>query len=129
MTQKRYSLFVLAILLLLSGGAALLAGSHNFAIRSLGLAAVMVSAYLFRIANVHTRSAMAGKIRPATSGPGHLTWIVGFTLLLLAWVSYLLLYIDALHGSHAAWPVYLFAGVGIACVGVWGAIAAKLVGG
>jgi hypothetical protein len=127
MTQKRYSLFVLAVFLLLLGGAALWVGSHNFTIRSLGLAAVMASAYLFRTSNVHTRSTLAVTSDQATRGPGYLMWIVGFALLLLAGVSYLLLYDDSLHGSHTVWPVYLFAGVGIACVGVWGAIAAKLV--
>src|ERR1700737_4300178 len=125
--QKRYGLFVLAVLLLLLGGAALFVGSHNITIRFLGLAAVMASTYLVRISNVHTRSTLAVTSDQATKRQGYLMWIVGFVLLLLAGGSYLLMYIDSLHGGHTAWPVYLFAGVGIVCAGVWGYIASKLV--
>jgi hypothetical protein len=125
--QKRYSLFVLAIFLLLLGGAALFMGSHNFTIRSLGLAAVIAAMYFARISNVRSRSAVAVTSGQATKRPGYLMWIVGFALLLLAGGSYLLMYIDALHGGHTGWPAYLFAGVGIACAGVWGYIASKLV--
>jgi putative flippase GtrA len=72
-------------------------------------------------------AALTLKATHATKRQGYLMWIVGFVLLLLAGVSYLLMYIDSLHGGHTAWPVYLFAGVGIVCAGVWGYIASTLV--
>jgi len=52
-------------------------------------------------------------------------WFAGIALSLLAGVSYLLMYIDALHGGHTAWPAELFFGVGIACAAVWGCIISK----
>jgi hypothetical protein len=54
-------------------------------------------------------------------------WLIGVALLVLAGVSYWLLYIDALHGGHAGWPVYMFAGVSLAAAGVWSYIVTKLV--
>jgi hypothetical protein len=132
--QKRYSLFILAILLLLSGGIAVLVEPHDFAIRCLGLAAIMASVYLGRISHVHDRAAFSvgggqeADVK-ATKRPGRLAWAVGVALLLLAGVSYLLMYIDALHGGHEAWPVYVFGGVTVACAIVWGYLAAKIFGG
>ncbi len=125
---------MLAILLLLSGGATLYVGSHNFAIRSFGLVAIMASVYLVRASHVHTRSASSvasgqGADSKAAGRPGRLAWLIGVALLLLAGVSYWLMYVDALHGGHTVWPAYMFAGVGLACSVVWGYIAAKIFGG
>jgi hypothetical protein len=126
-TQKRYSLFVLAILLLLLGGAALSIGPKYSAIRSFAGVAFIVAVYLIRVSNVHTRSTLAVSSNPASNRPGRLMWIVGFALLVVLGISFLYLYKDALDGYHEVLPVYLFAGVGIACAGVWGYIASKLV--
>lgn len=52
-TRKRYSLLVLAMLLLLLAGAALFLGSHNIAIRALGSLGCLVSVYLVRISKVY----------------------------------------------------------------------------
>ena len=129
--QKRYSLFILAILLFLSGGAALVIGSNNFAIRSVGIVAFIGGTYLVRISNVHTRSAslLAGPGQEAFkegNGPGRLAWAVGWASLAMLGLSFFFLNSDALHGGRTAWPVYLFAGVGVACAIVWGYIAASL---
>jgi hypothetical protein len=126
MPKKRYGLFVLAILLLLLG-LTLFVGSNNFTIRSLGFAALMGSLHLVRISNVHRSTSLNITSDQAANHLGYPMWILGFALLLLWGVFYLLLYIDALHGSQTVWPVYLFAGVGIACAGIWGYIASKLV--
>lgn len=130
--RKRYGLLILAILLLLSGGGALYAGSHNFAIRSLGLVAIVASAYLVRISRVHNRSGSSaasgqGIDSKAARRPGRLLWTVSVALLLLAGVSYLYLYNDALHGYHEVLPVYMFAGVGLACVLVWSYLVSRIV--
>ncbi|MFZ1974392.1 MAG: hypothetical protein WAU89_16225 [Candidatus Acidiferrales bacterium] len=42
-------------------------------------------------------------------------------------MSYLYLYHDAIHGYHEALPVYVFAGVGLACTIVWAYLVAKMV--
>lgn len=129
--RKRYSLFILAILLLLSGGVALYMGSHNLVIRSLGLTAIVASTYLSRISRVHSRSGSSvasgqGADSKATRRPGRLLWTVSIALLLLAVVSYLDLYMDALHGYHEILPVYVFAGVGVACTIGWSYLASRI---
>lgn len=131
--RKRYGPFILGILLLLSGGAALYAGSHNFAIRSLGLVAIVASTYLVRISRVHSRSGSSVTSGPgvdskAARRPGRLLWTVSLALLLLAGISYLYLYNDALHGYHDVLPVYVFAGVGLACVLVWSYLVSRILG-
>lgn len=133
-TRKRYSLFVLAIVLLLLGGAALFLGAHNFAIRTVGVVGCIVSVYLVRISNVHTRSTATPVPDQRTGteakkGPGRLMWMAGVVLLLLAVASFFYLYQDALHGYQEALPVYVFAGVGLACALVWSYLISKLLSG
>ena len=50
-SKKKCGPFILVILLLLSGSEALYAGSHNFAICSLGLVAIVASTYLVRLSH------------------------------------------------------------------------------
>src|SRR5580658_9529699 len=50
--KKRYSLFVLGMLLLLSVPLMLILGTHNLLIRSIGMCAMFGSLYLIRISNV-----------------------------------------------------------------------------
>jgi hypothetical protein len=129
--QKRYGLLVLAILLLLLGGAALYAGSHNFMTRSFGLMAVLAGVYLVRLSSVHTRSGLStasgrGLDFASNPRPGHLAWLIGVALLLLAGLSFFYLYRDALHGYHEALPVYAFAGVTVACAVVWSYLLSRI---
>jgi hypothetical protein len=130
--QKRHGLYSLAILFIVLGCAGVIAGYRSFAIRSLGLVALMVSAYFVRISKVHASPAPA--IRrdleadsKGEKGPGRLAWAVGIALVPAAGISYLYLYNDAIHGYHAALPVYVFAGVGLACAIVWAYLVAKMV--
>lgn len=129
--QKRYGLFSLAILLFLLAGAALFLGSHNFAIRSVGLVGCIVGVYLVRASNVHAPRASAvaageGPDSREKKRPGPLMWTVGVALLLLAGASFFYLYQDALHGYQEALPVYVFAGVGLACALVWSYLVSKV---
>ncbi len=64
-----------------------------------------------------------GAARP----PGRLLWVVSIALLVLAVAAFLYLYEDALHGYHDVLPVYVFAGVGVACAVVWSYLVAILV--
>ena len=132
--RKRYGLFVLATLLLLFGGVGIYLGSHNYAIRVLGLAAIMASVYLVRISNVHDRPGLPeasrrGKYPKTAKGQGRLLWIVSVALVPLLGASFFLLHIDAVNGGHEAWPADVFAGVVLACAIVWGYLAAKIYGG
>jgi hypothetical protein len=129
---KRYGLIILAILLLLSGGAALYVGGRNFTIRSLGLVAIVASAYFVRISRVHSRPGLSvpngqGPDSKADTRPGRVLWTVSIALLVLAGVSYRALYNDALHGYYEAWPVYVFAAVGVVCVLVWSFLVSRIV--
>jgi hypothetical protein len=55
-----------------------------------------------------------------------LAWAVGIGLVPAVAVSYLYLYRDAVHGGHEVLPVYVFAGVALACAVVWPYIATKI---
>jgi hypothetical protein len=127
--QKRYSVFVLAILLLLFACVAFILESSSFGIRSLGLAAILVSVWLVRVSNIHRRSnRVSGGAANVKTGKniGTIWWIAGVGCLLAAGAAYFYLYSDALNGYHQVLPVYVFAGVGLACAVVWGYIAVKL---
>lgn len=129
--KKRHWLFVLAVLLLLAGGAALLVGPKNFGVWSLGLVACIVSVYLIRVSNVHSRSASAatgseGTGLKARKGRGRLMWIIGAALLPVAGASFFYLYQDALHGYHDTTPVYVFAGVAALCAVVWSYLVSRV---
>jgi hypothetical protein len=121
--RKRYGLYSLAILFLVLGGACFIAGYRSFAIRSLGLVALMVSAYFVRISKFHASPVPVIREK----GPGRLAWTIGIALVPAAGMSYLYLYNDAIHGYHEALPVYVFAGVALACAIVWAYLVAKMV--
>lgn len=130
--QKRYGLYSLAILFLVLGCAGGIAGHRSFAIRSLGLAALMVSLYFGRISKVRASPALAIRTdleadSKDEKGSGRLAWAIGIALVPAAGMSYLYLYHDAIHGYHEALPVYVFAGVGLACAVVWAYLVAKMV--
>lgn len=124
--RKAYVLRALAILLLLLGAVMFVVGSRNFIKSSFGLLAMLASVQLGRMSRAQKpnfgRLDLAGSNRV-----GRVTWFTGVGLLLLAGFSYWLLDLDAVHGGHAVWPLYLFAGVALACAGVWGYISSRLV--
>jgi drug/metabolite transporter (DMT)-like permease len=122
---KMHVLRLLAVLLGLLGVVLFVLESHNFVIRSFGLLAILASVQLVRVSRALTPS--YGRLDlPGSNRPGRIMWFVGIGLLPLAVFSFWLLHIDALHGGHAVWPVFVFAGVVLAGAGVWGYIIAKL---
>jgi FtsH-binding integral membrane protein len=126
--RKRYGLLALALLLLLLGGAGLYFGSNNYLIRSLGLMAILASTYLVRVSRVRNRSlfpeASGRTMNLTTEGPGRWLWIVSLVLVPLLGAAFFLMHIDFANGGHQAWPVYVFAGVALACCIVWSYLAA-----
>lgn len=129
--RKRYSLFVLALVVLLAGGVALLVGQNYPAALPFGGLAAIASVYLFRKSNVRSGSGsgdtsfqVAGLNEPPRPGP--LMWIVGMGLLVMLGISFLFLYLDALHGGHEVLPVYLFAGVVLVCGSYWAYLVSRL---
>jgi hypothetical protein len=129
-TKKRPGLFALAIVLFILSGMTLAFGSHNFLVRSCGLIALLLGVSLIRISGVRNLSNLPGKeyqwsAGKASGGPGRLAWVIGIASLPILGLSILLMHDDAIHGGHQAWPVYVFAGVGIVFTVVWSYIVAK----
>jgi hypothetical protein len=130
--RKQYGLLALAVILLLLGGVVIYVGSRNFAIRAVGIAIVMASAYLVQVSNVHKRSGL-----PEANGvvnnrnvkaQGRLLWIVSLSLVPVLAGAWYLLHLDAANGGHLAWPADVFAGIGLVCAVVWGLLVVKILG-
>jgi hypothetical protein len=124
--RKRYGLFVLAILVLLSGGVALVMGSNSFA-----AVACILSVYLVRISNVYTQAASTvisdqGPDSRATKRPRPLMWIFGVALLAAQGISFLSLHRGALGGHQEILPVYIFAGIALACTLFWSYLLSRI---
>lgn len=136
--RKRYGLYVLAIVLLLAGAAALILEWNSFAqggtaflIWSLGPLMIVASTKLVKASNVRVRSSstIAGDQNSIASGRKRITWrswLAGAASLIVFWISYHYLFKDALRGYHQVWPVYAFAGAGLICALALGYLAARL---
>jgi hypothetical protein len=128
--QKRYRA-VLAIVLLLAAGVALLLRWNDFVVRSFGVLACMASAHFFRTSKVKGRSDEAVKnsidaSHDTTVGPSRLLWFLSGVCALAVVGSLAYLYEDALDGYHEVLPVYVFSGTVVAGTLVWSYLAAKL---
>jgi hypothetical protein len=131
--SKQRGLFALAIILLVLGGVFIFIGSHNFAIRTVGLAFVLASTYLIQASKVRDRLALPearGEVNnPKVTGvQGRLLWIVSVSLVPALAGAWYLLDLDAANGGQAAWPVYVFTGVGLICAVVWSLFAVRILG-
>ncbi|MES1190871.1 MAG: hypothetical protein ABUS47_07315 [Steroidobacter sp.] len=131
--RKRYYLFAIALVLLVSGGVALFWGVSSFPIRSVGLIACVISAYLVRMSNMSIRPSKTS----IESSPSELTkqsrtklimWAVGVAILIILGVAYHALYKDALHGYQETFPVYFFTGAALVCAVYWGYLISKYFG-
>jgi hypothetical protein len=128
--RKRNGLYSLAIVLLVLAGVAGIMGLHNPMIRSLGGAGVLASLYLLRRSRASWLPPSYVPIdqndkSDAGMGLERIMRIVGIALIPLLGVSFFYLHQDALHGYHEVLPVYVFAGVGLACALVWSYLVSK----
>lgn len=124
--RKRYSLFILAIVLLIAGGIAIVISGQSFPVLAFGLIILMAGVGLARASNIHAQAMPTGAgANPDRRRVGALGWISGGVSLLLVGFSYYLLHRDALQGYHEVWPVYLFAGAALFCAAAWGYLFAK----
>ena len=130
-SKRKHGLFTFAVVLLLFGGAALVVGLHDFAIRSIAVLACLISVYCIRASNVRGYSD-SGKVttQPAKSKLTRLfrrpISVVSIILLPLLGMSFMCLYRDATHGYYKVWPVYLFAGVAAVCAICWSYLVSSL---
>lgn len=132
--RKRYGLFVLAILMLLGGAAALFFAwssftrrIEDFVIWLLGLLMIVASTYLVRISNVRARPGAVAVGDRASKRPGALLWLMGAASVIALAISYHYLYRDALGGYHEVWPVDVFAAVALISASVLAYLVSRLV--
>jgi FtsH-binding integral membrane protein len=53
-------------------------------------------------------------------------WVTSIALVPLLGVALILMFVDAANGGSQSWPVYVLAGVALACVAVWSGLIAKI---
>lgn len=132
--SQRSIYLTLVITTLFLGAIGIYFGSHNFAVRSCGIAAILASTYCIRRLHLRRRSDSFGAndhamIEEDSAGPGRALWILSISLVPVLLLAFLLLNSDAASGGHTAWPADLFAGVGIVCAVVWGVLVMRIIGG
>jgi hypothetical protein len=132
--RNQRGLRVVSVILLVLGGVFIFIGSHNFAVRAIGLGFVLACTYLIRISKDRSRAGLAaasGEVnKPNMTGvPGRLLWIVSVSLVPALVCAWYLLQLDAANGGKEAWPVDVFAGVGLVCAAVWSLLMVKVFGG
>lgn len=129
-SNKNYGLFTFAIILLLLGGVAIYIGSNDLAIRSVGLVLCIVSVYYVQKSKIHTRADFGNhKTQQVETKRPHLCrsiWIVSLILVPILGLSFFCLYMDAIHGYHQRWPVYLFAATTVCSALCWSYLLSKL---
>ena len=126
--KRRHGLFALAILLLLLAVPAFIVGWNNTPLRTLSMMLLVFSVYCVRLSRSDSAT-IANRQTGQYLGtrPSQAIWIASITLLLVLGMSSVFLYRSAVQGYHEGWPVYLFAGVAMACALVWGYLVSLLV--
>jgi hypothetical protein len=112
-SKKRYVLFLVAIVLLLSGVVVNIIYLDDFLLRSVGLVLVLVGMGLIKASNVRglmrlraTNDSFATTIE--RKAPGPLAWAVAITSAGGLVVFYLCMLQSDRAGGHDVWPVYAF---------------------
>lgn len=126
--------YIVAVLLGALGTWAFLSASRHPVIRSLGMALIVISAYLFKAFGKYTPPAPRAGPSPdhptsaspkSPNGSGILAWRLGLIALASLIISYLLLRRDAINGGHQAWPADAFAASALFCAATWSYLLAK----
>jgi hypothetical protein len=130
--KKSYGLFVLAIVLLISGLVINVVYFKDFPLRSLGLLSFVGGVFLIKASNIRSlkegRFTVSQSVSPVEQKrPGAVAWVLSVACAVAIGLSYVYMRKDALAGGHEAWPAYAFAGSGVVAAVVWGYVVAKLV--
>ena len=138
-SERNNSLFALAILLLVAGGAAFYVAPHYSVIRSFGALACVIGAILIPKSKGTAPSVSADTTFQRSAGttyqrpgpkenirPRPLMWTLGAVSLLLMGVAYFFLRNDAARGYHQLWPVYFFGGAVLVCAIFVSSLVARL---
>jgi hypothetical protein len=117
--------------LLIFGGILFVAFIDEGLVRSIGVAMVVASAFVFKYYRgrftpeaTSIRYPASGKIERKEVTPT--AWLLGVATILLSVFTFMLLYKDAVDGYHQPGPVYLFVGAILFCSVVWGRIVSRL---
>ena len=130
--KKSYSLFALAIVCILSGGAVNFIFINNFVIRSLGLVLLVAGVLLAKSSNIRGikrvyLSSSQGANTSSRKRPGWLSLCLSLASAGAIGMSYIYMRKDALAGGQEGWPAYAFAVSVLVAAVVWGYVVAKLV--
>ena len=121
-SAKNYIAFAAAAILLLFGGIGLFIFAHYFVLRCLSIIAIMASTHFTRVAKTPAHSLLRPERRlPLTRA----LRMAGSILLIIDCCSAYAMYLDATHGYHHAWPLYLFFAGGVCSIPVFGYILAS----
>lgn len=131
--NRRYGLFFLGIILLLSGAAANLIYLNSFPLRSIGLLLLIIGVLLIRASNIRglmgIRAASTSHVALQThKRPGPLAWTVSLVSVAGLVIFYICMLRDDSAGGHAVWPVYAFGVCGVVATIACGYLAAKFFG-
>lgn len=130
--KKRYGLFILAVVLLLSGIVINVIYFNDRPIRSLSLLMLIVGALLVKASNVRgllgLRSTSTQSLNPEIlKRRGRLGWALGVASTASSVIFYFFLRQDELAGGHQVWPAYAFAASGLIGALIWGYVVSKFV--
>jgi len=123
--QKKYGLFVLAIVLLLAGGATLFWGSSEYAIQTAGVLVILASIQLVRMSHVHDRStpssaSIQGQGFKGANRPRRLGWGLFAGLVIAMAACYVWISNDIAQGGRSVLPVLVFGGLAMVASVVFG---------
>jgi len=106
-SRERYSLYVLAIALLVIGIAAQAPVFRHSALSSMGILTILASVGLFRMSGVrpNTHAELADRAEPRVTWRAWLVLAAAFVAVALSWYA---MRVDAEHGGAQAWPAYAF---------------------
>ena len=128
--KRRYGLFWLAVVLLLSGMVVNLIYLNDFLLRSVGLLLLLVGVFLVRASNVHglmgvrvtSDSQVSSQVRKR---PGPLVWVVSAASAAGLVIFYMCMLQADRAGGHEVWPVYAFGACALVAAVAWGYLVAK----
>lgn len=111
--KRRYGLFWLAVIALLSGVVVNLICFNYFILRSLGLLLLCIGVFLIRASNVRGLMGMRVTDQPyvktqVSKRPGALAWAVSGASAAGLVIFYIFMLRENRAGGHEVWPVYAF---------------------
>jgi hypothetical protein len=126
---KRYGLYTLGMVILLSGVLAISLAANNFLLRSGGIIACLVAVRLILASQVpSSKNPILNRPSGSNSwgyGQNRLLQAIGIALVPALGLSLFFLFEGTVHGHHHSRPLYVFVGVIAVGAVAWGYLASK----